>query len=104
MSKRVTSRLNGAAYKRLCQAREQENQKGVAALRKFLKASDRVDGKKTDHGTETDETWPEIQKQKGRDASEQESTEVNEPHELRRAIDQPKPDSSWFDIFCDVAT
>ena len=62
-----------------------------------------MDGKKSDHGPETEETLPEIQKQT-RDASGQESTEVNEPHELCRAIDLPRPDSSWIDIFCDVAT
>ena len=95
--------LSRAACKRLHQSREQENQKGEAAFRKFLQASDRVDGKKSDHGPETEETLPEIQKQTS-DASAQESTEVNEPHELRRAIDLRQPDSSWIDIFCDVAT
>ena len=62
-----------------------------------------MDGKKSDHGPETEETSPEIQKQT-RHVSGQESTEVNEPHEVRRAIDLPQPDSSWIDILCDVAT
>ena len=43
-------------------------------------------------------------KKQTRDASGQESTEVNEPRELRRATNLPQPDSSWIDIFCDVAT
>ena len=86
--------LNEAAYKRLRQSQEQENQKDEAALRKFLQASGRVDGKKSDHGPKTEKTFPEIQEQERRDESEQESIEITSAPELHQAIDRPKPCSS----------